>query len=126
MWFDGATGGDHRGYYGGANALRTIDNAQTYYDIPNLRDSIHNTCPDIILWGVGGEARWIGNEAGWAGETNWAMGDAHRGIRGVHALAARTRRLEGVDTDIGVRNIDVIGGFHERNHLDRGEGCRVS
>ena len=51
------------------------------------------------------------------------MGDAHRGIRGVHALTARTRRLEGVDTDIGVRNIDVIGGFHERNHLDRGEGC---
>ncbi len=79
MWFDGATGGDHRGYYGGANALRTIDNAQTYYDIPNLRDSIHNSCPDIILWGVGGEARWIGNEAGWAGETNWAMGDREYG-----------------------------------------------
>ena len=79
MWFDGATGGDHRGYYGGANALRTIDNAQTYYDIPNLRDSIHNTCPDIILWGVGGEARWIGNEAGWAGETNWAMGNGEYG-----------------------------------------------
>lgn len=79
MWFDGATGGDHRGYYGGANTLRTIDNAQTYYDIPNLRDSIHNSCPDIILWGVGGEARWIGNEAGWAGETNWAMGDGEYG-----------------------------------------------
>ena len=27
------------------------------------------------MWGVGGEARWIGNEAGWAGETNWAMMD---------------------------------------------------
>ncbi len=79
MWFDGATGGDHKGYYGGANEYRTIDNAQTYYDIPNLRDSIHNLCPDIILWGVGGEARWIGNEQGWAGETNWAMGSGEYG-----------------------------------------------
>jgi hypothetical protein len=28
---------------------------------------------------VGGEARWIGNEAGWAGETNWCMGDGTDG-----------------------------------------------
>ncbi len=69
MWFDGANGGD--GYYGGANETRSID-ASTYYDIPNLRDSVHKVCPDCVLWGVGGEARWIGNEAGWAGETNWS------------------------------------------------------
>ncbi len=71
MWFDGATGGG--GYYGGSsNIQRSISNATIYYDIPNLRDSIHKICPEIILWGVGGEARWIGNEAGWAGETNWS------------------------------------------------------
>ena len=69
MWFDGANGGD--GYYGGRNTTLTVDRA-TYYDIPNLRDSIHKVCPDIILWGVGGEARWIGNEEGWAGQTNWS------------------------------------------------------
>ena len=69
MWFDGANGGD--GYYGGRNTTVSVDR-ETYYDIPNLRDSIHKVCPNIILWGVGGEARWIGNEAGWAGETNWA------------------------------------------------------
>lgn len=68
MWFDGANGGD--GYYGGRNTTVNVDRS-TYYDIPNLRDSIHKVCPDIILWGVGAEARWIGNEAGWAGETNW-------------------------------------------------------
>lgn len=83
MWFDGATGSDHAGYYGGAgngkNISRTIDNATRYYDIPNLRDSIHNACPNIILWGVGGEARWIGNEAGWAGETCWSMGNGTSG-----------------------------------------------
>ena len=27
MWFDGATGGDHAGYYGGANTTRTISDA---------------------------------------------------------------------------------------------------
>lgn len=72
MWFDGANGGD--GYYGGANTTRTID-AATYYDVPNLRDSIHTVMPNCVMWGVGGEARWIGNEAGWAGETNWGLGN---------------------------------------------------
>ena len=68
MWFDGANGGD--GYYGGANTTRNIERA-TYYDVPNLRDMVHGISPDCVLWGVGGEARWIGNEAGWAGTTNW-------------------------------------------------------
>ena len=84
MWFDGASGSDHEGYYGGAygegnTGSRTIDNATRYYDIPNLRDKIHKLCPNIILWGVGGEARWIGNESGWAGETCWSMGDGTSG-----------------------------------------------
>jgi len=70
MWFDGANGGD--GYYGGANDTRSVDQS-TYYDVPNLRDYIHGIAPDCVMWGVGGEARWIGNESGYAGETNWAM-----------------------------------------------------
>lgn len=72
MWFDGANGGD--GYYGGLGGVRSIDR-ETYYDVPNLRDTVHTTCPDCVLWGVGGEARWIGNESGWAGETNWSTED---------------------------------------------------
>lgn len=82
MWFDGASGADHAGAYGstdGSTSSRTIDDATRYYDIPNLRDSIHNACPNIILWGTGGEARWIGNEAGWAGETCWSMGSGTSG-----------------------------------------------
>ena len=85
MWFDGATGGSHAGYYGGAygdrksKGKRTIDNAQTFYDIPNLRDSIHKLLPNVVMWGVGGEVRWIGNEAGHAGETCWSMGSGESG-----------------------------------------------
>lgn len=71
MWFDGANGGT--GYYGGANEARKVDQS-TYYNIPNLRDKVHGMAPDCVMWGVGGEARWIGNEAGWAGETCWSMG----------------------------------------------------
>lgn len=72
MWFDGARGGD--GYYGGvAPRVRDID-ASYYYDIPNLRDSVHRVCPDIILWGLGGEARWCGTESGYTNETTWSMG----------------------------------------------------
>jgi alpha-L-fucosidase len=79
MWFDGATGSDHAGYYGGQRGTRTISDASTYYDIPNLRDTVHAIAPNCVMWGVGNEARWIGNEAGWAGETNWAMGSGESG-----------------------------------------------
>ena len=72
MWFDGARGGD--GYYGGEGGSRNID-AEIYYDIPNLRSRVHRIAPNCVMWGVGGEARWIGNESGYAGETNWAMTD---------------------------------------------------
>ncbi len=72
MWFDGARGGD--GYYGGEGGNRDID-PEIYYDIPNLRARVHRIAPNCVMWGVGGEARWIGNESGYAGETNWAMTD---------------------------------------------------
>lgn len=76
MWFDGANGGS--GYYGGAGGSRSIDRA-TYYDTPNLRDMVHSIHADCVLWGVGGEARWIGNEAGWAGATNWCTDNREEG-----------------------------------------------
>lgn len=76
MWFDGANGGS--GYYGGEGGNRSID-ASTYYDVPNLQDTVHKVSPDCVLWGVGDEARWIGNEAGWAGETNWCYGSGTSG-----------------------------------------------
>lgn len=79
MWFDGATGGDHQGYYGGNTGYRTIDDATVYYDIPNLKDSLHNVCPDMVVWGMGEEARWIGNESGYANETCWSMGSGESG-----------------------------------------------
>ena len=77
MWFDGANGGE--GKYGGSTLTkREIDRA-SYYDVPNLRDLVHRISPNCVLWGVGGEARWIGNEDGIAGETNWCADNREEG-----------------------------------------------
>lgn len=69
MWFDGANGGD--GYYGGANERRQIDGA-TYYDWPGTLQLAREMEPDVIFFSDAGPGvRWVGNERGIAGETNW-------------------------------------------------------
>jgi len=71
MWFDGANGGD--GYYGGANETRKI-NSLEYYNWDETYKLIYKTAPKTLVWGVGpSEARWIGNEEGRAGKTNWSL-----------------------------------------------------
>jgi alpha-L-fucosidase len=71
MWFDGANGGD--GYYGGANETRKI-NTLEYYKWDETYKLIYKIAPNTLVWGVGpSEARWIGNEEGRAGKTNWSL-----------------------------------------------------
>lgn len=69
MWFDGANGGD--GFYGGANEKRSID-AKTYYDWPNTLKLARSMQPNVIFFSdAGPDIRWVGNESGEAGKTNW-------------------------------------------------------
>ncbi|WP_020529626.1 alpha-L-fucosidase [Flexithrix dorotheae] len=69
MWFDGANGGD--GYYGGANETRKIDKAN-YYDWPTTLEMVREIEPQIIFFSdAGPDIRWVGNERGFVGETNW-------------------------------------------------------
>jgi alpha-L-fucosidase len=69
MWFDGANGGD--GFYGGARETRKINGA-TYYDWPATLDLVRKIEPDILFFSDAGPGvRWVGNEKGIAGETNW-------------------------------------------------------
>lgn len=69
MWFDGANGGD--GYYGGANEKRKINGA-TYYDWPSTLQMVQSIQPDVIFFSDSGPGvRWVGNETGVMGETNW-------------------------------------------------------
>lgn len=69
-WFDGANGGD--GFYGGANEVRKIDRSN-YYEWDKIWQLTRNLQPNAVVFGdVGPDVRWVGNEEGHAGETNWA------------------------------------------------------
>lgn len=69
MWFDGANGGT--GYYGGANEKRSINGSQ-YYDWPTTLQIVRDMEPNVIFFSDAGPGvRWVGNERGVAGETNW-------------------------------------------------------
>ncbi len=75
LWFDGANGGS--GYYGGANETRTIDRA-TYYEWPETWALVKQLQPGILLFSdAGPDIRWIGNEHGFAGATNWSTIDTN-------------------------------------------------
>jgi len=71
IWFDGANGGD--GFYGGAREKRKID-PLTYYGWDSTVKMVQAIEPAAIFFGDWGPGvRWVGNEQGIAGETNWNM-----------------------------------------------------
>ena len=78
VWFDGANGGN--GWYGGADETRQIDN-RTYYGWKETYALVRSLQKDICVWGDNSQIadlRWIGNERGILGETNWALLEAGR------------------------------------------------
>ncbi len=76
VWFDGANGGD--GFYGGARETRRIDN-RTYYDWPNTWKIVRELMPRAVMFSdAGPDFRWVGNEAGLAGDPCWATLDLTR------------------------------------------------
>jgi len=70
FWVDGANGGD--GYYGGANETRNVDR-NTYYGWDSTFALVKALQPEAIIFSDGGPGtRWVGNENGFAGKTNWS------------------------------------------------------
>ena len=71
VWFDGANGGT--GYYGGANEERKIDN-KTYYEWDVATKIVRELQPEAVIFSdAGPDIRWVGNEEGYANETNWSI-----------------------------------------------------
>ena len=61
VWFDGACGE-------GPNGKKQV------YDFPSFERVVRECQPGAVIFSdVGPDVRWVGNEQGWAGETNWAM-----------------------------------------------------
>ena len=61
VWFDGACGE-------GPNGKRQV------YDFPMFHEVVRELQPEACIFSdAGPDVRWIGNERGFAGETNWSM-----------------------------------------------------
>ena len=61
VWFDGACGE-------GPNGKRQV------YDFASFHAVVRELQPDAVIFSdIGPDIRWVGNEQGWAGETNWSM-----------------------------------------------------
>lgn len=60
VWFDGANGE-------GPNGKRQV------YDWPRFVATVRECAPGAVIFHDGGDVRWVGNEGGFVGETNWAF-----------------------------------------------------
>lgn len=60
VWFDGANGE-------GPNGKRQV------YDWPLFVSTVRKYAPNAVIFHDGGDVRWVGNESGYVGDTNWAF-----------------------------------------------------
>ena len=119
VWLDGANGGD--GYYGGAREMRNIDH-KTYYDWPGTIALVRKLQPVACLFSdAGPDIRWVGNEAGIAGETCWETLNRSDFSPG-NADSARLNRGDRPGTDWVPAECDVSirpGWFYHPNENDK-------
>jgi alpha-L-fucosidase len=119
IWFDGANGGD--GWYGGANERRNIDR-KTYYDWPNTYAIVRRLQPNALMFSdAGPDIRWIGNESGIAGETNWSMLDRGKVTVGdADARYLNSGDAEGPDWVTGECDVSIRPGwFYHQSEDDK-------
>lgn len=78
FWWDGANGE-------GPNGKRQV------YDWKNFEQTLRSAAPNTPVFSdIGPDIRWVGNEKGFAGETNWNLLDTAGYTRGAGAPAAKS------------------------------------
>lgn len=119
IWFDGANGGN--GWYGGANDSRTIDR-KNYYNYPKIFAIADSLQPQAVIFGDGGPGcRWVGNESGYAGATNWSFlrkGEVYPGYPNYKELQyghADGNQWTAAECDVSIRP----GWFYHQREDDR-------
>jgi alpha-L-fucosidase len=117
VWFDGANGGT--GYYGGANEERKVDR-KTYYNWPQTYQIIDTLMPNAIIFSDAGPGcRWVGNEEGWANETNWSMlrtADVYPGMPDYEQL--RSGHEDGTDWVPAECDVSIRPGWYYHPYED--------
>jgi alpha-L-fucosidase len=95
VWLDGANGGD--GYYGGAKEKRIIDK-NSYYPFDKIFALVRLLQPNAAIFSdIGPDARWVGNESGWANDTCWAtFTPKNRDNESLPATPGNTKYEEGL------------------------------
>lgn len=78
LWWDGANGEGPNG-------------KQQVYDWKRYEATVRSLSPQTIIFSdIGPDCRWVGNEKGYAGETNWNLLDTAGYTRGIGAPAMDT------------------------------------
>lgn len=121
-WFDGANGGT--GWYGGADEKRSITPTE-YYKYEKAVDLIKSHHPDIMIFGgTVPTIRWIGNESGYAGETNWSTFST-----GTDEFKGNTGVKDGEQWIPGETDVSIRPGWfyhHREDHQVRSVGNLVN
>jgi alpha-L-fucosidase len=97
VWFDGANGE-------GPNGKRQV------YDWPAFVQTVRTHAPNAVIFSdAGPDVRWVGNEAGFAAETNWNTVDRSRYVPGTPLYKELTEGAEGTpdwvpnECDVSIR-----------------------
>ena len=97
VWFDGANGE-------GPNGKKQV------YDFARFNQTVRKLQPEAVIFSdAGPDIRWVGNEAGFAGETNWNTIDRDRYVPGTPLYAELTEGKMGgkdwvpAECDVSIR-----------------------
>lgn len=105
QWFDGACG-------------EGPDGKRQEYDWPAFRQAVRELSPDAIMFSdIGPGCRWIGNERGIAGETNWSRLDTDGFSTGLGAPPSDTLNrgnIHGAEWIPGEADVSIRPGWFWR------------